>query len=34
MIEILSEHFWACWWLIVIIACNLPDIHIHKDKTQ
>jgi hypothetical protein len=33
MLEIFQQHFWAIWWLTVIVAMNLPDalVVIHRD---
>lgn len=25
ILEFINEHFWAMWWLVVIISLNLPD---------
>lgn len=38
MIQILQEHFWACWWLIVIgfiALCNMgPIVIVKKTKRE
>lgn len=28
MIQIIQNHFWACWWLVVIVTESLTTIRI------
>lgn len=39
MTDIIREHFWACWWLAIVLVGVLPNCfpivvvkHIHPSK--
>ena len=34
--EFVDRHFWACWWLVVIVCLSVPSISIthQKDKDE
>lgn len=30
--DVVNEHFWAIWWLILIVGTNTPTIRIRRGR--